>query len=117
MQLRNPTGIAFRALIVPKQCGFANLYAVTINKRNQHLFAVDYLIRLQTIPKGSNITEYDASGIFIEKFGRSGSYDGPLCRYHDISVDNEGNIYVFYPVSLVSRMSNSPISNPEISYH
>ena len=28
------------------------------------------------------------------KFGRSGNYKGPKARYHDIQVDNKGNIYV-----------------------
>jgi peptidylamidoglycolate lyase len=73
---------------------FANLYAVRIDKRNQHVFAVDYLILLDTIIKGSNIMEFDQTGSLIARFGRSGSYNGPLCRYHDIAVDNEGSIYV-----------------------
>src|SRR5450755_1810905 len=77
-----------------KNKSFANLYAVTIDKRNQHLFAVDYLIIMDTMIKGSNVIEFDSAGNLIEQFGRSGSYDGPLCRYHDISVDNEGSIYV-----------------------
>ena len=77
-----------------KKKSFANLYSVTIDKRSQHLFAVDYLLIMDTIIKGSNITECDSAGHIIEQFGRSGSYNGPLCRYHDICIDNEGNIYV-----------------------
>src|SRR5450432_3041921 len=71
-----------------KNKSFANLYAVTIDKRNQHLFAVDYLIIMDTIIKGSNITEFNPGGNLIVQFGRSGSYNGPLCRYHDICIDN-----------------------------
>ena len=77
-----------------KNKSFANLYSVTIDKRNQHLFAVDYLIIMDTIIKGSNIIEFDPAGNLIGQFGRSGSYKGPLCRYHDICMDKEGNIYV-----------------------
>ena len=77
-----------------KNKSFANLYSVTIDKRNQHLFAVDYLIIMDTIIKGSNIIECDPAGNLIEQFGRSGSYKGSLCRYHDICMDKEGNIYV-----------------------
>ncbi len=77
-----------------KEKSFANLYSLTIDKRNQHLLAVDYLIIMDTIIKGSNIMEFDSTGNLLSKFGRSGFYDGPLCRYHDIAVDNEGNIYV-----------------------
>ena len=77
-----------------KNRSFANLYSVTINKINQHVLAVDYLIILDTIIKGSNIIEFNSKGNLISQFGRSGSYNGPLCRYHDICVDKEGNIYV-----------------------
>ncbi len=70
------------------------MYSLTIDKRNQHLLAVDYLIIMDTIIKGSNIMEFDSAGNLLSKFGRSGFYTGPLCRYHDIAVDNEGNIYV-----------------------
>jgi len=77
-----------------KSRSFANLYSVTINKINQHLLAVDYLIIMDTIIEGSNIIEFNSEGNLIGQFGRSGSYNGPLCRYHDICVDNEGNIYV-----------------------
>ncbi len=77
-----------------KDRSFANLYSVTINKIDQHVLAVDYLIIMDTIIKGSNILEFNAGGNLIGQFGRSGSYSGPLCRYHDICVDNEGNIYV-----------------------
>ncbi len=77
-----------------KDKSFENLYSVTVDQGNQHLIAVDYLILLNSIPKGSNILEFDTDGKLIAQFGRSGSYKGPVCRYHDVSVDNEGAIYV-----------------------
>ena len=70
------------------------MYSVTIDKRNQHPLAVDYLIVMDTIIKGSNILEFNSDGQLIEQFGRSGFYNGPLCRYHDICIDRDGNIYV-----------------------
>jgi peptidylamidoglycolate lyase len=70
------------------------LYSLSIDKRNNNLFAIDYLTILDTIIKGSDILEFDSTIKLSTRFGRSGFYDGPKCRYHDIAVDNEGNIYV-----------------------
>ena len=42
----------------------------------------------------SDIIKFDLDLNFKSKFGRSGNYKGPKARYHDIQVDNEGNIYV-----------------------
>ena len=70
------------------------MYSVTINKKNQHLLAVDYLIVNDTLIKGSDIIEFDSTGNLEMQFGRIGLYDGPVSRYHDIAVDNEGSIYV-----------------------
>jgi peptidylamidoglycolate lyase len=69
------------------------LYSVTINKLNQEVFAVDYLTRL-TLPVGSDILRLDTAFVLRERFGRSGTYDGPKARYHDIALDNEGSIYL-----------------------
>lgn len=69
------------------------LYSATIDKTNQRLFAVDYL-KEDTLIKGSNIMQFDSIGNVFMQFGRSGLYDGPVCRYHDIAIDKEGSIYV-----------------------
>jgi peptidylamidoglycolate lyase len=73
---------------------FEKMYSVAINKKNQHLLAVDYLIVNDTLIKGSDIIEFDSTGNLEMQFGRIGLYDGPVSRYHDIAVDNEGSIYV-----------------------
>jgi DNA-binding beta-propeller fold protein YncE len=70
------------------------LYSVAIDRKNQHVFAVDYLIVLEVMVKGSNIIQFDRHGNLITQFGRAGSYEGTVCRYHDLAIDNEGNIYV-----------------------
>jgi peptidylamidoglycolate lyase len=71
---------------------FGNLYAVNFDTTANQLTAVDYVINL-TIPKGSNVFVFDSTGKIQNRFGRSGVYDGPVCRYHDIAVDKDGNIY------------------------
>ena len=71
-----------------------DLYSITIDKLNQHLFAVDFLVIWKYFTKGSNIMEYDENGRLLTRFGRATATDGPITRYHDITVDNEGSIYV-----------------------
>jgi peptidylamidoglycolate lyase len=44
--------------------------------------------------RGSDVFIFDSSGNIRTRFGRSGSYDGPACWYHDIAVDDDENIYV-----------------------
>ena len=73
---------------------FENLYAVTVDKTTQHMFAIDYLVVMKYFIKGSNIMEYDEKGNLVTRFGRASSPDAPLTRFHDIAVDNEGSIYV-----------------------
>lgn len=70
------------------------LYSLSINKKNNDLFAVDYLTVNYTLIKGSDILLFDSTVNFLTRFGRSGSYKGPVCRYHDIAVDSEESIYV-----------------------
>jgi peptidylamidoglycolate lyase len=77
-----------------KDKSFAKIYSIAIDKTNQHLFAVDYLIIMDTLIKGSNIIGFDSGQHVIFQMGRAGSYKGPVCRYHDLAMDNQGNIYV-----------------------
>jgi peptidylamidoglycolate lyase len=77
-----------------KDKSFEKLYSVAIDRKNQHVFAVDYLIVMDMVVKGSDIIQFDQYGNVITLFGRAGSYNGPTCRYHDLAIDNEGNIYV-----------------------
>ena len=70
------------------------LYSVTIDNQNNHLFGIDYFIVNDTIFKGSDIFRLDLDTNLQMQFGRTGFYNGPISRYHDIAVDDEGTIYV-----------------------
>ena len=70
------------------------LYSVNINNYENYLFGIDYVLSENLAPLGSDIIKFDLDLNFKSKFGRSGNYKGPKARYHDIQVDNEGNIYV-----------------------
>lgn len=67
--------------------------AVRFDKAHGNLIAVDYVTNYIR-PKGSDILVFDSTGHLQSRWGRSGGYDGPVCWYHDIAVDKEGNIYV-----------------------
>lgn len=70
------------------------LYSVTIDKHNNHLFGIDYLIVYNKVVKGSDIFRFDLDANLQVQFGRSGHYEGSVTRYHDIQIDKEGSIYV-----------------------
>ena len=70
------------------------LYSVTIDNHNNHLFGIDYLIVDNNVIKGSDIFRFDLDANLQVQFGRSGHYEGSIARYHDIQIDNEGSIYV-----------------------
>lgn len=70
------------------------LYSVTIDNQRNHLWGIDYWIDHDSIIKGSDIFRFDLDVNLQIQFGRTGFYDGPISRYHDIQIDNEGNIYV-----------------------
>lgn len=70
------------------------LYSVTIDNQNNHLFGIDYMTLNDTIVKGSDIFRFDLEANLQIQFGRTGFYDGPISRYHDIQIDDEGSIYV-----------------------
>jgi peptidylamidoglycolate lyase len=64
------------------------LFAVAIHKKAKNVYATDY------ITKGSDILQFNNGFHLHTRFGKTGHYDGPACKYHDISVDNDGCIYV-----------------------
>ena len=70
------------------------LYSVTIDNMKNHLFGIDYMTVNDTIVKGSDIFRFDLNTNLQMQFGRTGLYDGPISRYHDILIDDEGSIYV-----------------------
>jgi peptidylamidoglycolate lyase len=70
------------------------LYSVNVNNYENYLFGIDYIVSKNSAPLGSDIIKFDLDLNLKTKFGRSGNYKGPKARYHDIQVDNKGNIYV-----------------------
>lgn len=70
------------------------LYSVTIDTLKEHLFGIDYMTVEDSIVKGSDIFRFDLNMNLELQFGRTGFYDGPVSRYHDIQIDGKGNIYV-----------------------
>ena len=73
---------------------FANITSVFVDHTDKKLFVTDDLSFLKIIHRGSDIFSIDSTGSVDTRFGRSGSYDGPACWFHDIVVDDEQNIYV-----------------------
>jgi len=70
------------------------LYSVNVNNYENYLFGIDYILSENSVPLGSDIIKFDLDLNLKSKFSRSQNYKGPKARYHDIQVDNEGNIYV-----------------------
>lgn len=70
------------------------LYSVCVDKQSDHLFGIDYTKKKRHGAKGSDIFRFDLETNLQVQFGRTGFYEGPVCRYHDIQIDDEGNIYV-----------------------
>ena len=70
------------------------LYSVALDNRNGHLFGIDYMIVADTIIKGSDIFRFDLNMKLQKQFGRTGQYEGPVSRYHDILVDEEGSLFL-----------------------
>lgn len=69
------------------------VYALAFDKTKTNLVAVDYEIN-DTTPKGSDIFLFGSDLTKIKQFGKSGSYAGPVGRYHDVVMDDEESIYV-----------------------
>lgn len=91
IQVFDPTGKFLKQF---SNKNFGNICSVAFEKRDKKLFAIDDLTFLKIKHRGSDIFTIDTAGIVQTRFGRSGSYDGQVCWYHDIAVDNQQNIYV-----------------------
>lgn len=76
-----------------KKENFGKLYGVAFDKARRNLIAVDYVTNYLR-PKGSDILVFDSMNNPVTRFGRSGAYEGPVCRYHDVAIDNQESIYV-----------------------
>ena len=69
------------------------IYSVKVDNKNDLVYAIDYYIKDGKEIMGSNIFILDKELNLLSKFGRSGNYQGPTTRYHDIEIDKYGNIY------------------------
>jgi peptidylamidoglycolate lyase len=67
------------------------LYSLSIDKKD-NLFAIDNLTVNDTLIMGADILLFDSNLNELVRFGRTDSISVP--RYHDIDIDNKGNIYV-----------------------
>lgn len=72
------------------------LRSVSIDKRTQSLFAIDFdfTTKPDSTIKGSTVFKYDSTGNVLFRFGTIGSENGQISWYHDIAVDKDENIYV-----------------------
>ncbi len=73
----------------------SQLPSVTIDSA-QHLYAIDfdYTLTPDIGAKGSKVFQYDTTGNVVFQFGSTGENKRTVSWYHDIAVDNKGNIYV-----------------------
>ncbi|MBC7888042.1 MAG: hypothetical protein H7Z13_09130 [Ferruginibacter sp.] len=77
-----------------KNKSFGKIYSITISKIKQQLVAVDYSANYLR-PKGSDVMVFDSLANLLSRFGRSApAARDRICRYHDVAIDNEENIYV-----------------------
>ena len=72
---------------------FGKMYSLAFDKTKGNLIAVDYIDN-DTKPKGSDIILFDSIKNQATQFGRSGMYNGPVCEYHGVAIDDEESIYV-----------------------
>jgi peptidylamidoglycolate lyase len=73
---------------------FGTMCAVSFDKTQLKLFAVDDLSFMKLKHRGSDVIVFDTADEVQTRFGRSGSYQGKVAWYHDITVDQDENIYV-----------------------
>jgi len=90
VQIFDPNGKFIREW---KDHSFGKLYSIRFAPSKKYLVCTDYVTNYIS-PKGSDVLVFGTDGKLITRLGRSGNYSGPVCRYHDCVVDEEGNIYV-----------------------
>jgi len=73
---------------------YGNICAITIDKKSRQVFTVDDLSFLKMKHRGSDFIIIDSADKIQTRQGRSGSYNGTTCWYHDIAIDKEQNVYV-----------------------
>lgn len=78
-----------------KDDSYGRISSIAKIPNSSNLIAVDDKVTgLELIHLGSDLIEFDHGGKVLHRLGRTGSYDGPKCWYHDLTVDKYGNIYI-----------------------
>ena len=73
---------------------FGAICSVAFDKTKSKLFAIDDFTFLKVRHRGSDVFIFDTTGKVQTRFGRSGSYEGNVSWYHDLTIDKDENIYV-----------------------
>jgi peptidylamidoglycolate lyase len=73
---------------------FGTICSVAFDKTGSKLFAVDDFTFLKVKHRGSDVFIFDTADEVQTRFGRSGSYYGNISWYHDLTVDEDGTIYI-----------------------
>ena len=73
---------------------FGTICSVIFDKAQSKLFAIDDFTFSKIKHRGSDVFVFDTTGKVQTRFGRSGSYEGAISWYHDLTVDKDKNIYV-----------------------
>lgn len=73
---------------------FGAICSVAFDKEKSKLFVVDDFTFLKLKHRGSDVFIFDTAGQVQTRFGRSGSYNGSVSWYHDLTIDKDENIYV-----------------------
>lgn len=68
------------------------LYSVVVDQKENKIFGIDYYIK-DGIIKGSDIFRLNLDLKLELQWGRSGNYNGPKTRFHDIAVAPDGSLY------------------------
>ncbi|MEO5594662.1 MAG: peptidyl-alpha-hydroxyglycine alpha-amidating lyase family protein [Chitinophagaceae bacterium] len=70
---------------------FGKISSVVFERKHRNFLAVDYFISSLDTVFSSAIILFNKEGDFLTRFGEK---DGVKCWYHNIAVDNQGNIYI-----------------------
>jgi len=69
------------------------LYYLAIDRNNNNLLATEFFSDTDTINKGADILLFDSNLKLLNRFGRSDPSNNINNKYHDMAIDNSGNIY------------------------
>jgi len=73
---------------------FGKICSVAFDKTGTKLFSVDDFTFFKVKHHGSDVFIFDTTGNVQTRFGRSGSYNGNISWYHDLTIDKDENIYI-----------------------